>query len=233
MQIVVPPLPGKAYKRQLPWVSADKGERLSSVNQSKCGCFVCWSNYEFRAYKRLLHCLRCACVCVCAHVSMRFPGMFAPDFIEERRKGLEDFINKYVLLVSLLGSAQPRKRTHTHTHTQLASFPPPFLPSPPLLALSRPLSTPTASSCLHRACPSGLRTTRLQGTRRACTCSSKRTRLTATTPLAKSAVTKQRTNPKHRPIAVFLLLPSLFFFFLSFVQTHTYTCVRAPAPPNP
>ncbi|EGD72993.1 sorting nexin-12 [Salpingoeca rosetta] len=44
-KIVVPPLPGKSYGRQLPWVSADK-------------------------------------------------GLFAEDFIERRRKGLEEFINK-------------------------------------------------------------------------------------------------------------------------------------------
>eukprot|EP01147_Barroeca_monosierra_P008470 gene8470-944_t len=44
-KIVVPPLPSKALKRQLPWVSAEK-------------------------------------------------GIFAEEFIEERRKGLEDFINK-------------------------------------------------------------------------------------------------------------------------------------------
>eukprot|EP00055_Hartaetosiga_balthica_P014719 m.82629 g.82629 ORF g.82629 m.82629 type:complete len:162 (+) comp8671_c0_seq1:29-514(+) len=44
-KILVPPLPGKAWKRQLPWVSSDK-------------------------------------------------GLFDPEFIEERRKGLEDFINK-------------------------------------------------------------------------------------------------------------------------------------------
>ena len=46
IQIVVPPLPGKAWKRQMPFRSDD--------------------------------------------------GIFEEDFIEERRKGLESFINKLV-----------------------------------------------------------------------------------------------------------------------------------------
>lgn len=47
-QIVVPPLPGKAWKRQMPFRNDD--------------------------------------------------GIFEEEFIEERRKGLEVFINKYVLI---------------------------------------------------------------------------------------------------------------------------------------
>lgn len=45
-QIVVPPLPGKAWKRQMPFRGDD--------------------------------------------------GIFEEDFIEDRRKGLEEFVNKYV-----------------------------------------------------------------------------------------------------------------------------------------
>lgn len=51
LQIVVPPLPGKAWKRQMPFRGDD--------------------------------------------------GIFEEDFIEERRKGLESFINKYLLFYTV------------------------------------------------------------------------------------------------------------------------------------
>lgn len=59
-KIVVPPLPGKAWRRQMPF----RGDH----------------------------------------------GIFEEDFIEERRKGLEVFINKYIKYVLL--QTNKKKRTH-------------------------------------------------------------------------------------------------------------------------
>ena len=64
-QILVPPLPGKAIKRQLPF-RGDDGKCIG------------------------LHLM----VIRISHVLCTYVGIFDDEFIEERRKGLEEFVNK-------------------------------------------------------------------------------------------------------------------------------------------
>lgn len=73
LQIVVPPLPGKALKRQLPF-RGDDGEVLSLLSPLSLSLPILLTIYLILLFV--------------------FLGIFDDDFIEDRRKGLEEFINK-------------------------------------------------------------------------------------------------------------------------------------------
>jgi sorting nexin-3/12 len=76
LQIVVPPLPGKALKRQLPFRGDDGKFSLSSSPLS---------------LSLSLH--SCCSLHVYTFIILSL-GIFDDDFIEDRRKGLEEFVNK-------------------------------------------------------------------------------------------------------------------------------------------
>ena len=110
---MVPTLPSKALKRQLPWVKPEQGERPLSW-----GCLFVAHKKEKKRKKAhasrthsagpLLPPPPSFVLLSCRHPPCHPQGLFSDEFIEDRRAGLEEFINK----VSGHPLAQNQKSLH-------------------------------------------------------------------------------------------------------------------------
>ena len=85
MKVVVPALPSKALGRQLPWISEKEGHLRYAIVVVIVDVVVVVDDDDD---------VDDDVVFISSFGSCRVTGMFAEEFIEQRRKGLEEFINK-------------------------------------------------------------------------------------------------------------------------------------------